>query len=220
MPEGMRQRQLIERALLALALLVLLVVLAILAYRMELRPETVETFIRELGAWGVAASIALMVLHSFVPFPAELIAFANGMVYGPFWGTVITWIGAMLGAVVAFGLARIAGRPLVERIVESRHLEGLDQRIAAGSVPVLLLVRLLPLVSFNFVNYGAGLTRVPLWTFLWTTGVGILPPIFAMVVMGDHLEHITGWMWGAILVALIGSFALWWALRGRSRAGG
>ncbi len=220
MPEGMRQRQWIERTLLAFALLVLLLLLAVLAYRLELRPETVETFIRELGAWGVAGSIALMVLHSFVPFPAELIAFANGMVYGPFWGTVITWIGAMLGALVAFALARIAGRPLVERFVESRHLEGLDRRIAAGSVPVLLLVRLLPLVSFNFVNYGAGLTRVPLWTFLWTTGVGILPPIFAMVVMGGHLEHITGWMWGIVLAVLLGGFALWRAYRSRARAGG
>ncbi|MEE8392980.1 MAG: redoxin family protein, partial [Rhodospirillales bacterium] len=46
-----------------------------------------------MGAWGVGASIGIMVLHSFVPFPAELVAFANGMIYGPFWGTVITWTG-------------------------------------------------------------------------------------------------------------------------------
>ena len=43
-------------------------------------------------------SCLLMVLHSFVPFPAEFVAMANGMLYGPIWGTVITWSGAMLGA--------------------------------------------------------------------------------------------------------------------------
>ncbi len=202
----------------ALALLILLLALALLAYRLDLRPETVERVIRDLGAWGVLASIALMVLHSFVPFPAELLAFANGMVYGPVWGTVVTWVGAMLGALVAFALARRAGRPLVERFVERRHLERLDRRIAAGSVPVLLLVRLLPVVSFNLVNYGAGLTRVPLWTFLWTTGLGILPPIVAMVAMGDHLEHLTGWMWGAILAAFLVLSAIWWRFRGRTAA--
>ena len=66
----------------------------------------VTRFIRSTGAWGVAAAIGLMVLHSFVPFPAEFVAVGNGMVYGPVWGTVITWVGAMLGALLADGLAR------------------------------------------------------------------------------------------------------------------
>ena len=63
----------------------------------------IENWVRSLGSWGVVGSIALMVAHSFLPFPAELIAVANGMVYGPVWGSVITWVGAMLGAISAFG---------------------------------------------------------------------------------------------------------------------
>ena len=71
-----------------------------------------EETIQSWGAWGVFGSIGLMILHSFVPFPAEFLAMANGMVYGLLWGTVITWTGAMLGAYLAFGLARApwAGR--------------------------------------------------------------------------------------------------------------
>ena len=42
-----------------------------------------------------------MVLHSFIPFPAEFLAIANGMVFGPVLGTVITWSGAMAGALLA-----------------------------------------------------------------------------------------------------------------------
>ncbi|MCL4802120.1 MAG: VTT domain-containing protein, partial [Burkholderiales bacterium] len=68
--------------------------------------------IRSWGRWGVAASIGLMIAHSFVPFPAEVVALANGMVYGAFWGTVVTWIGAMLGASAAFAVGRARGRPL------------------------------------------------------------------------------------------------------------
>jgi uncharacterized membrane protein YdjX (TVP38/TMEM64 family) len=64
----------------------------------ELSVEAVEQEIRSWGMWGIAASILLMVLHSFVPFPAEFVAMANGMLYGPVWGTLITWTGAMLGA--------------------------------------------------------------------------------------------------------------------------
>ena len=85
-----------------------------------------ETVIRSWGAWGVMASIGSMVLHSFVPFPAEFLAIANGMVYGPVWGTVITWTGAMLGAFAAFGLTRAFGRPLVELVVAKKHWHRLD----------------------------------------------------------------------------------------------
>jgi hypothetical protein len=47
-----------------------------------------------------------MVAHSFVPLPAEIIAIANGMVFGAVVGSIITWTGAMLGAICAFALAR------------------------------------------------------------------------------------------------------------------
>ena len=70
----------------------------------------VEDLIRSWGAWGVAGSIGLMVAHSFLPFPSEIVALANGMLYGPLWGTVITWVGAMLGASAAFAVGRMLGR--------------------------------------------------------------------------------------------------------------
>ena len=81
------------------------------------RPSAVEELIASWGMWAVAGSIMLMVLHSFVPFPAELVAIANGMLFGPVWGTLITWTGAMLGAYLAFGLARWLGRPFVGQMV-------------------------------------------------------------------------------------------------------
>ena len=52
-----------------------------------------EETIRGWGAWGVLGSMGLMIIHSFVPFPAEFLAIANGMVYGPIWGTAVTWSG-------------------------------------------------------------------------------------------------------------------------------
>ena len=66
--------------------------------------QRVEDWLGSLGAWAVAGSIALMVAHSFLPFPAEIVALANGMVFGPLWGAVVSWVGAMLGAATAFSL--------------------------------------------------------------------------------------------------------------------
>src|SRR5687767_5453134 len=58
--------------------------------------------IRGWGAWGPVGSMLLMVAHSLLPFPAELIAIANGAVFGLGPGVAITWAGAMLGALLGF----------------------------------------------------------------------------------------------------------------------
>ncbi len=176
--------------------------------------QTVQETIQSWGAWGVFASMGLMVIHSFVPFPAEFITFANGMVYGPVWGTVITWSGAMLGAFAAFGVARGLGRPFVEGLVARRDWHALDDWAAREGWQVLLISRFVPVIAFNLINYAAGLTRMTWWTFAWTTGLGILPLTVLFVVMGDHIEHLNWWAW---VLLLGGGLLLWLALRRRLR---
>ena len=197
--------------LLAALLATAVVLVAVLAYLdMEMSIQTFVETIRGWGAWGVAGSIGLMVVHSFVPFPAEFLAFANGMLYGPYWGTLITWSGAMIGAAVAFGLSRRLGRPFVERMVSERHWETLDDWAARNGWQAVLVGRFFPVIAFNLINYAAGLTRISWWQFLWTTGLGILPMTAIMVAMGDNMEHL-GWeAWAGLL---LGGLVLWLILK-------
>ena len=183
----------------------------------ELSASAVEELILSWGIWGVAGSIMLMVLHSFVPFPAEMVAIANGMLYGPIWGTVITWTGAMLGAYLAFGLARWLGRPFVRSMVAQRHHEALDRWAVRQGGGALLLSRFVPVISFNLINYAAGLTAISWWTFTWATGLGILPLTFLMVVMGDRLwsGEAGPWLW--LLLAAVAGWLLWWAVAAHRR---
>jgi uncharacterized membrane protein YdjX (TVP38/TMEM64 family) len=182
----------------------------------ELSVEAVERTIESWGMWGVAGSILLMVLHSFVPLPAEIVAMANGMLYGPLWGTVITWTGAMLGAYLAFGLARWLGRPFVRAMVAKRHREQLDEWVTRQGGGMLLLSRFVPVISFNLINYAAGLTAISWWTFTWATGLGILPLTFLMVLIGDGLWSDDGAAWLWLLLAALCGWLIWWVL-GRRR---
>src|SRR5580692_4339058 len=121
------------------ALAVALVLLVVAAVWLVRRPEVlgfdplslstsdVETLVANWGMWGIAGSVLLMVLHSFVPVPAEVIAVANGVCFGIVLGVVVTWSGAMLGAMSAFAIARWLGRPLVRRIVSEPRLARLDR---------------------------------------------------------------------------------------------
>lgn len=181
---------------------------------MNISTDAFAQFMREAGAWGVAGSILLMVIHSFVPFPAEFVAFANGLVYGPFWGAVITWVGAMLGAVVAFGLARWLGRPFVETLVPARHRNRLDRWAERSGWEAIFASRFLPVISFNLVNYAAGLTSIGWLAFVIATGIGILPATILMVVLGHNMTAVS---WEAWVALAVGGLLLWavlhWSVR-------
>ncbi len=170
----------------------------------------VEERIRSWGAWGVAGSIGLMIVHSFLPFPAEIIALANGMVYGPLWGSVITWVGAMLGASVAFGLARMFGRPLVMRFLAVRSERTLADWSRRQGGLALLAARLVPVIAFNVINYAAALTHISWWTFLWATGLGILPLTIVLAVLGENVLAMPAGLWLAIAALVL---LAWIALR-------
>jgi uncharacterized membrane protein YdjX (TVP38/TMEM64 family) len=182
--------------------------------------DTVEgtvALIRSWGAWGVLGSIGLMVAHSFLPFPAEIVACANGMIYGPVWGAAITWIGAMLGAASAFGLVRWLGRPVLQRLLTTGQWQSLAGWSRARGGAALLVSRLIPLIAFNLINYAAALTEISWWTFLWATGLGILPLTILLAILGDRMIALPLWAW-----LLLGALAVasWLLLHGRRRADG
>jgi uncharacterized membrane protein YdjX (TVP38/TMEM64 family) len=163
-------------------------------------------FIRSSGNLGILVSIGLMIIHSFVPFPAELVAIANGMIYGFFWGMMITWGGAMLGAFLAFGLARKYGRPFVVKCLGGEKAQKLDDWTARHGAGTLFVCRFIPVISFNLINYAAGLLRIPWSTFALTTGIGILPLTILMVTMGEKMEHLPWFIW---ILILAGGLVLW-----------
>jgi len=193
------------KRLLAVVAILVVVGVALALTDAETLIGDMRALIRSWGMWGVCASLLLMILHSLVPFPAELVAIANGAVFGTLWGVIITWCGAMLGAFLAFGLARFFGRPVVEKLVAQKHWGVIDDWTASEGGALLIIGRLIPAVAFNLINYAAGLMRISWWTFAWTTGIGILPFTILMVYMGDKMEQLSSAAWiglGAVVVVL------------------
>ncbi len=182
--------------------------------------------LRGYGALAPAVSIALILLHIVVPFPAEVLALANGLAFGFWGGLAVTWTGFMLAALLTYAAGRVWGRPLLERTVSSRHRARLDGWFAREGAFPLLAVRFVPLIPFNAVCLGAGVVRAPLWTYAWTTGIGILPLGAALSfigsTMGDSNPRLGITLWvlsGTLLFAVL---AAWWLSRRRppTRAGG
>jgi uncharacterized membrane protein YdjX (TVP38/TMEM64 family) len=140
-----------------------------------------------LGAAGPLAVVGFMTLAILVsPIPSAPIALAAGAAYGHTWGTVYILVGAELGALLAFGLARLLGRDVLQRWLGQRlpHTRLGSQ----GSLMTIVFVsRLLPFVSFDVVSYAAGLTSLALWRFALATLAGILPTSFLLAHFGGEM---------------------------------
>ena len=76
--------------------------------------------------------------------------------------------------------------------------------------PTLLFSRLVPVISFNLINYAAGLTAISWWTFTWATGVGILPLTLLMVLMGDGIWSGDSNVWLWLVIGAVAGFAEGW----------
>ncbi len=151
-------------------------------------PQTLAAEARAAGVWGPAVMMGLMVMAVLVaPVPTLPISVTAGLVYGPFWGTVIAVAGATLGALGAFWLARWAGRGAVARWLggHTAFCPDCSDRTLFGLV---LLARLVPVVSFALVSYAAGLTAMRAPAFALATVIGMLPMTVVYVALGATLE--------------------------------
>src|SRR4030065_880940 len=80
-----------------------------------------------LGVWGPLLIVGLMALAIVLnPIPSAPIALVSGAVFGHAWGTLYVVLGAAIGALIAFAIARVLGHDLLRRLV--------GERVALGSL--------------------------------------------------------------------------------------
>ena len=172
----------------------------------------------QMGLWAPIGAISAMIIVSFLPIPAETVAIVNGVVFGRWQGFIVTWIGAMLAALIAFAISRSFGRPVVSACLGRDRLRGFETLVNRRGASYLLLARMIPLVPYTVVNYGCGLSPVRVSTFVWTSAIGMAPPIFAFVSVGALMED-QPWLGWVSLLAVFILFALTaYAIRRRLRA--
>lgn len=152
--------------------------------------EGLRQFILSYGFWAPVASIALMAIQSLVPFvPGLFITITNAWIFGWQAGAFYSWVGGLLGAILDFGVARWYGRGVVERLVNDKCLNRIDEFLKKNGLLAVFITRLTPVIPFKVVSYGAGLTSMSLWRFIIATGVGQAPAIILYSILGQNITH-------------------------------
>ncbi len=149
--------------------------------------DKISEWVAAAGIWGPIVVIGLMTTAIVAtPIPSAPIALAAGAAYGHTLGTVYIVLGAELGALAAFGLARFLGRDVLRKWFRDRVDAGWlgSQNVLTFTV---FVSRLLPFVSFDIVSYAAGLSRLHFWRFGLATLAGIIPASFVLAHFGNEV---------------------------------
>ena len=154
--------------------------------------EALRAWIADLGPLGPLMIVVLLAAAIVLsPIPSAPIALAAGAAFGHEWGTVYVVIGAELGALIAFAIARLVGHEVLRRWFGPRIEMGL-----LGSQTALMAIvfvsRLLPFISFDLVSYAAGLTALKAWRFALATLAGIIPASFLLAHFGNEMASADG----------------------------
>jgi len=164
-----------------------------------LTPDAVRETVLAWGPLAPLAYVAVVAMRPFIFFPSTLLFIAAGLAFGPWLGTLYAVIGAVIAAVISFLLARSLGREFVQARLPARLQRLQEGDWGAGLIFVLNLV---PIVPITAVNYGAGLSRVPLSLYTLAVLGGLTPRAFAYSFFGDALLDIGSRQFIAALLAL------------------
>lgn len=182
-------------------------------------------YLRAFGIWGIAVAIGLFIVMTFtIVFPFMILSGAAGIVYGLFWGTVISWSGEVIGAVVMFVFARYFFRSSVEGWLEkSKYLKQANDYSAANGFKALLIARLLPLAPSGIITAVAAISKISWRDFLLATVAGKLPPVVIKVLVGHDIVFAGQNMLRLIVVLVfivLVYAALWWYKRRSGKSSG
>jgi uncharacterized membrane protein YdjX (TVP38/TMEM64 family) len=168
-----------------IAALLLVVAAIVIAFR--LLPvttwlRTFQIYVRGLGALGYIVYVIVYAVCVVAFIPASILTLGAGAIFGFVGGTIVVVIGAMIGATIAFLLARTVMRKRIEAMASSNvKFRALDRAIANEGMKIVFLARLAVVFPFTWINYAFGLTAIPLWRYVLATFLGIIPATAAFV---------------------------------------
>ncbi len=167
---------------------VLLVVIGVCLLLLPINSYISEflTWVQGLGVWGPVALAAAYVVACVFLLPGSLLTLGAGFAFGLFRGFLAVWVGSNVGAAAAFLVGRTLARGWVEKKVASNpKFRAIDQAIGEQGFKIVFLVRLSPVIPFNLLNYGLGLTRVSFRAYVLGTFLGMLPGTVMYVYLGS-----------------------------------
>ena len=169
-------------------------------------------YLRSFGVYAVFVSFFIDVVINVVGFlPSIFISTANGLIFGLFWGTIISWLAETTGVMLSFWVMRTLFRGIAKKLIlQSKMLMKLD---SYDSWQAVLLARSIPYMPNGLVTAVCALSGVSSWHYFIGSLIGKLPSVALEVIvghdvlnMGDHELRLS------IIILLVSAIygMIWW----------
>lgn len=153
-----------------------------------IKPDVLRDGVTKLGIFAPIIYIFLYGIGTILLLPSTPLNVSGGLIFGFQWGLFWTAIAAIFAAIISFIYARFLGQNWVRQRF-GNYLQTLDGAIEKGGMWYIFAIRLLPLIPYGIVNYGAGLTSVTGRDYIFGTVLGTIPGILPFVMMGSGLAE-------------------------------
>ena len=182
-----------KKALVKALVLMAFVIGAILLVRYTpvkqyITPEMLGNYLDMFGMWAPVIFIVIYAAGICLFLPGTLLTGVGAAIFGAYWGFVVVWIGAMIGASVAFFIGRTLGREFAASLIGDK-LKKYDDGIERNGFATVLYLRLV-YFPFTPMNFGMGLTKVRFWDYFFGTGLGIIVGTFIFTFFIGTLKEV------------------------------
>ena len=178
----------------------------------DLTKEQLQKYISSTGAVAPLVFIGVSFLQvTFVPIPGAVTILAGNYLFGAGLSFLYSYIGMMLGGLLAFYLGRLIGRPYINWVAGGKEqADGWIKRLKGRETVFLFFAFLLPLFPDDLLCSVAGILPISFMTFL------IMQIITRATSIGGTLLFMSGevipyhgwglWVLGVIVVLSIAAF--------------
>jgi uncharacterized membrane protein YdjX (TVP38/TMEM64 family) len=191
-------------------IVVTLIILALISLfsdtiRRYITPQIVRDWVLGFGVWAPVMFIAAMALAAFTPFPDSVLTFSSGIIFGPFFGTLLSLTGSLIGNTFSFYFADWVGKEYLSKKFPTAYktIEAFADNIGWRGIFIL---RLIPTpIPIDWISYSGGISKMKYIPFITATACGILPGQATTVLLGSSLtsNSLTSFLVTLIPVAIL-----------------
>ncbi|WP_043643053.1 VTT domain-containing protein [Caenispirillum salinarum] len=158
--------------------------------------------------WTPLAVLGGYVALGLAAFPITVLITVTAMVFGPVMGFVYASSGAILSAVISFGLGHLLGKRLVRRYAGAT-VNRLSEALGRRGIVAVVFLRVAPVAPFLIINLVSGASHVRFRDYILGTLLGMLPGIAVMTLLGSSIMGLIQDPTPARIIVLVGCLVLW-----------
>jgi len=154
----------------------------------EEKVAALRAFFERFGVGAPLAYVGFVTVEVVIaPIPGTMLYAPGGVIFGGFWGGLLSLAGNGIGAGMACMLVRAILGERAETYLSRSTLAPYEASITRRGAWVIFLLRVNPLTSSDLVSYAAGFTTLSVWKVMLATIAGMAPLCFAQAYLADGL---------------------------------